>query len=65
MVTGSPTKYPKLTGQHARYLTFQLELLKERLGGSPNVNLMQVFVHRLRPEEIRDVARYYAALSAR
>jgi cytochrome c553 len=52
--------YPKLTGQHVRYLTSQLELLREqRRGGSPNVNLMQVFVHRLRQEEILDVARYY------
>ncbi len=58
--------YPRLTGQHAGYLTSQLELLKEqRRGGSPNVNLMQVFVHRLRQEEIRDVARYYATLPDR
>lgn len=58
--------YPRLTGQHVRYLTSQLELLKEqRRGGSPNVNLMQVFVHRLRPEEIREAARYYAALADR
>jgi cytochrome c553 len=58
--------YPKLAGQHLRYLTSQLELLQARhRGGSPNVNLMQVFVHRLRQEEIRDVARYYAALPDR
>jgi cytochrome c553 len=58
--------YPKLTGQHVGYLTSQLQLLEEqRRGGSPNVNLMQVFVHRLRPEEIRDAARYYAALADR
>jgi cytochrome c553 len=58
--------YPKLAGQHVRYLTSQLELLKERRrGGSPNVNLMQVFVHRLRPEEVRNVARYYATLPDR
>jgi cytochrome c553 len=44
----------------------QLELLRERRrGGSPNVNLMEEFVHRLRPEEIRDVTRYYAALPDR
>ena len=61
----NPT-YPRLAGQHVRYLTSQLELLKEhRRGGSPNVNLMQVFVHRLRQEEIRDVARHYAALPDR
>jgi cytochrome c553 len=58
--------YPRLAGQHVRYLTSQLELLKEgRRGGSPNVNLMQVFVHRLRHEEIRDVTRYYAELPDR
>jgi cytochrome c553 len=58
--------YPRLAGQHVRYLTSQLELLKEqRRGGSPNVNLMQVFVHRLQPQEIRDVARYYADLPDR
>jgi cytochrome c553 len=60
------SQYPRLAGQHVRYLMSQLELLKEeRRGGSPNVNLMQVFVHRLRQEEIRDAARYYAALADR
>jgi cytochrome c553 len=55
--------YPKLSGQHVRYLTSQLALLKERRrGGSPNVNLMHVFVDRLRQHEIDDVARYYSAL---
>jgi cytochrome c553 len=54
--------YPKLSGQHARYLVSQLVLLKERRrGGSPHVNLMHVFVDRLRTNEIRDVAEYYAA----
>jgi cytochrome c553 len=55
--------YPTLSGQHLRYLTSQLALLKERRrGGSPNVNLMHVFVDRLRQNEIDDVARYYSAL---
>jgi cytochrome c553 len=55
--------YPKLATQHARYLRLQLDLLRERRrGGSPNVDLMEVFVHRLRPDEIRDVTLYYAAL---
>lgn len=58
--------YPRLAGQHVRYLISQLELLQERRrGGSPNVNLMQEFVHRLRQEEIRDVTRYYATLPDR
>jgi cytochrome c553 len=56
--------YPKLSAQHVRYLTSQLALLQERRrGGSPHVDLMHVFVDRLRPNEIRDVAQYYAALS--
>ena len=55
--------YPKLSAQHARYLISQLRLLQERRrGGSPHVNLMHVFVGRLKPNEIRDVAEYYAAL---
>jgi cytochrome c553 len=55
--------YPRLTGQHVRYLTSQLELLKERRrGGSPNVNLMHVFVDRLNPEQMRHVTLYYASL---
>ena len=55
--------YPKLAGQHVRYLTSQLTLLKERRrGGSPHVNLMHVFIDRLRLNEISDVAQYYSAL---
>lgn len=54
--------YPRLDGQHVRYLTLQLGLLKERRrGGSPNVALMHVFVDRLDAEEIRDVTRYYGS----
>ena len=54
--------YPRLTGQHARYLAEQLRLLQERRrGGSPNVTLMHVFVDRLRPDEIQDVALYYGS----
>jgi cytochrome c553 len=55
--------YPQLSAQHVRYLMSQLALLQERRrGGSPHVNLMHVFVERLRPNEIRDVAQYYATL---
>jgi cytochrome c553/cytochrome c5 len=57
--------YPRLTAQHARYLTSQLFLLRERRrGGTANVDLMHVFVNRLRDEEIRDVASYFASLPA-
>jgi cytochrome c553 len=58
--------YPKLAAQHARYLMSQLELLQERRrGGTPNVNLMHVFVNRLSRDEIRDVGRFYAAQPGR
>jgi cytochrome c553 len=62
--TGQPRNpaYPRLATQDARYLVSQLELLKGRLrGGSPNVALMHVFVDRLRPEQIRDVALHFAS----
>jgi cytochrome c553 len=54
--------YPLLVAQHPRYLVQQLRLLQQRhRGGSPNVTLMHVFVDRLRPDEIQDVALYYAS----
>jgi cytochrome c553 len=54
--------YPRLAAQHAGYLEQQLGLLRERRrGGSENVNLMHVFVDRLRADEIQDVSRYYGA----
>jgi cytochrome c553 len=54
--------YPRLSGQHVRYLTSQLDLLKaRRRGGSVNANLMHVFVDRLTPDLIGDVTTYYAA----
>jgi cytochrome c553 len=57
--------YPTLAGQHARYLSSQLQLLQAgHRGGTANVNLMEVFVHRLRPEEITDVTLYFEALPA-
>ena len=55
--------YPKLAGQHVRYLTSQLALLQERRrGGTPHVNLMHVFVDRLRPQDVQDVARYFSSV---
>jgi cytochrome c553 len=55
--------YPRLAGQHARYLAEQLRLLQNRhRGGSPNVTLMHAFVNRLRPEEISEVTLYYSTL---
>jgi cytochrome c553 len=58
--------YPRLAGQHARYLASQLELFKQRRrGGSGYANLMHVFVDRLDATQIRNVTSYYAALPAR
>ena len=56
--------YPRLAGQYAEYLVLQLELFREdRRGGSPYADLMQHVAPRLEPEEIRDVALYYASLA--
>lgn len=55
--------YPRLAGQHVRYLALQLRLLQQRQrGGSAYVNLMHVFVDRLRDEDIRSVTAYFASL---
>ena len=54
--------YPRLAGQHSRYLMQQLELLKQRRrGGSPRVNLMHAVVDHLDATDIRDVSLYYAS----
>lgn len=56
--------YPRLAGQHARYLRLQLALLKERRrGGSPNVNLMHEVIDRLSMADMLDVTHYYSLLS--
>jgi cytochrome c553 len=55
--------YPRLAGQHARYLALQLELFTQgRRGGSAYANLMHVFVGRLSPEDIAEVTLYYGSL---
>lgn len=55
--------YPKLTAQHRQYLVSQLVLLRERRrGGTSNIDLMHVFVNRLRDDEIRDVASYFGSV---
>ena len=62
----SPTdradSYPILSGQWAGYLRDQLQLFARGVrGGAPQAELMEeVDPHRLSPEEIRDVASYYA-----
>jgi cytochrome c553 len=56
--------YPDLAGQHAEYLVLQLTLFKnQHRGGSPYARLMLPVATRLQPEQIRDVALYYASLA--
>jgi len=55
--------YPSLAGQYADYLVLQLELFRAReRGGSEFSPLMHHVVDGLGPEQIRDVAAYYASL---
>jgi cytochrome c553 len=57
--------YPDLTGQYADYLVLQLELFKEQQrGGTAYAHLMRTVAANLTPEQMRDVALYYASLSS-
>jgi cytochrome c553 len=56
--------FPILAGQHADYLVLQLQLFHEqRRGGSAYGPLMHPVAARLTPDDMLDVARYYASLS--
>ena len=56
-------EYPMLAGQYADYLVLQLELFaKGHRGGSPYADLMNEVAPRLTPQQMRDVATYYASL---
>jgi cytochrome c553/cytochrome c5 len=62
---GKP-EYPLLAGQPAAYLELQLTLFREgHRGGSDHAHLMQPIAARLKPEQIRDVAAYFASRSER
>ena len=55
--------YPRLAGQYEEYLVLQLELFAGgRRGGSRYAHIMQQVAPRLKPEQMREVARYYASL---
>ncbi len=55
--------YPSLAGQYADYLVVQLELFQNgNRGGTPFGHLMDHVAPRLEPEEMREVADYYAGL---
>lgn len=57
--------YPDLTGQYADYLVLQLELFKQQQrGGTAYAHLMRTVAANLTPEQMRDVALYYASLSS-
>jgi cytochrome c553 len=57
--------YPELAGQYADYLVLQLEFFKRaQRGGSAYAHLMSPVATRLTPEQMRDVALYYASLPA-
>lgn len=57
--------YPHLAGQYQDYLRLQLELFQQdHRGGSQFAHLMHPTAERLTPEQVRDVAAYYASLGA-
>lgn len=57
--------YPRLAGQYAAYLEQQLRLFYEgKRGGTEYVDIMQtVAEHKLEPEDISEVAKFYSALT--
>lgn len=65
---GAPRRnpvYPDLAGQHADYLVLQLTLFQKELrGGTAYAHLMRPVATRLTPEQMRDVALYYASLTS-
>jgi cytochrome c553 len=57
--------YPELSAQYADYLLLQLVLFKqEHRGGTAYAHLMRQVAAGLTPEQMRDVALYYASLPA-
>jgi cytochrome c553 len=54
--------FPSLDGQPARYLALQLALFNGQVrGGTPYAHVMGLVAGRLTPEQMREVAAYYAA----
>jgi cytochrome c553 len=55
---------PILAGQYAEYLVLQLELFaQDRRGGAAHAHLMDHVAHRLEPQQMHDVAAYFASLA--
>ena len=58
--------YPILAGQYADYLVLQLTLFKKQArGGTAYAHLMRPVAAGLTPEQMRDVALFYASLGSR
>ena len=58
--------YPSLSGQVPEYLVLQLRLFADdRRGGSPYAHIMRLVAGNLRPDQMRDVAAYYASVPTR
>lgn len=56
--------YPVLAGQYAGYVALQLHLFQQQhRGGSPYAHLMRPVAARLTPDQMHDVAVYYASLA--
>ena len=65
--TDSPRdpRFPTLAGQYQEYIALQLELFKKgHRGGTDYAHLMDPVAQSITPEQIRDVAAYYASLPA-
>lgn len=61
----NPT-YPILAGQYADYLALQLQLFQQQhRGGWDYAHLMHPVALRMTPDQMRDVAAYYASLGTR
>ncbi|MGH8075493.1 MAG: c-type cytochrome [Lysobacter sp.] len=55
--------YPRLAGQPAAYIELQLSLFKQRdRGGTAYAGIMATVAERLEPDDIRDLALFYASL---
>jgi cytochrome c553 len=64
-VTRRNPVYPELAGQYADYLVLQLEIFKKNVrGGTDYAHIMRQVAAGLTPEQMRDVALYYASLPA-
>jgi cytochrome c553 len=57
--------YPELAGQYADYLVLQLEIFKKNVrGGTAYAHIMRQVAAGLTPEQMREVALYYASLTS-